>query len=72
MFDWGQYWHYGYGHLRSWVSEILDRFAYTRASRSWQTTGAITTTAMVEDGERPKEKPRPPSGGHTTPLPSQN
>lgn len=64
MFDWS-FWLNEYGRLRSWISEILDKVAYIRASRSWQTAGATTTAAMVEDGERPNEKPRPPAGGHT-------
>ena len=72
MFDWSKYWNYGYGHLRSLVSEILDGDTHTRALSNRQTARAITTAAAVEDGERPKEKPRPPAGGHTTPLPSQD
>ena len=58
------FWH-DWGRLRSWISEILDRVAYTRAFCSWQATGVIKDTAMSEDGERPEEKPRPPAGGKT-------
>lgn len=57
--DWRDSWR----RLRSWISQILDQVAYIRASRSWQAAGAINTTAMVEDGMRPEEKPRPPAGG---------
>lgn len=56
------FWH-DWGRLRSWVSEILDKVAYIRASRSWQTVEAIKGTAMPEDGERPDGKPPPPTGG---------
>lgn len=63
MFDWG-YWLDSWRSLRSWISEILDQVAYVRTSRSWQATGVNSTTAMVEDGERPTEKPRPPAGGN--------
>lgn len=48
---------------RSWISEIWEQVAHIRASCSWQATGANTVTAMAEDGERPEEKPRPPTGG---------
>ena len=57
--DWRDSWR----RLRSWISQILDQVAYIRASCSWQAAGAINTTAMVEDGMRPEEKPRPPAGG---------
>lgn len=56
-------WYDCWRRLRSWISEILDKVAYVRASRSWQTAGAINVTAMTEDGQQPKEKPRPPAGG---------
>lgn len=56
------FWH-DWGRLRSWISEILDKVAYIRASRSWQTAEAIKGTAMPEDGERPDGKPPPPAGG---------
>lgn len=56
--DWRDTWR----HLRSWISEILDRLVYIRASRSWQAAGVINATAIAEDGERPDEKPRPPCG----------
>ena len=59
------YWYDSWRRLRSWISQILDQVAYIRASRSWQAAGAINTTAMVEDGMRPEEKPRPPAGGKT-------
>ncbi len=58
--DWR--WYDGWRYLRSWISEIWDKVAHVRASLSWQTTEANNTTAMVEDGERPTEKPRPPYG----------
>ena len=57
------HWYRDWRYLRSWISEILDRIAYIRASRSWQAAGAIKGTAMPEDGERPDGKPPPPSGG---------
>lgn len=61
--DMYSYWYDSWRSLRSWISEILDQVAYIRASRSWQAAGVINTTAMVEDGMRPEEKPRPPAGG---------
>ncbi len=48
----------------SWLQDLRDRLDHRRASKSgWQTTGATNATAMAEDVDQPKEKPRPPAGG---------
>lgn len=57
-------WWYDMRDLFSWWRDFRDRLDRKRASKSsWQTTEATTATAMAEDVDRPKEKPRPPSGG---------
>lgn len=49
----------------SWLQNIRDRFDHKRTSKSsWQTTEVTNATAMAEDVDQSKEKPRPPSGGH--------
>lgn len=58
----GSIWECGI-YFRSLINQIWDSVDLYRASLRWQTTGGITTTAMVEDGDRPEEKPRPPAGG---------
>ena len=50
-------------YLRSWINKIWDNVYLYRATLSWQTPDGLTTAAMVEDDDRPEEKPRPPSGG---------
>ena len=50
--------------LYSWWQDLWDRLDRKRTSRSsWQATGVTTATAMAEDVDQPKEKPRPPAGG---------
>ena len=50
--------------LYSWWQDLWDRLDRKRTSKSsWQATGVTTATAMAEDVDRPKEKPRPPAGG---------
>ncbi len=60
------YWYDEMLSLRSWISEIWNKVDQCRMSRSWQVAGTSSITAMIEDGDRPEEKPRPPAGGHTS------
>ena len=62
--DWYDEWR----RLGAWMSDIMHRLAHNRTHSGWQATGAIKGTAMPEDGERPKEKPRPPYEEENTNL----
>lgn len=51
-------------YFRSWVDEIWGYVDQYRAFQCWQTPEGPTTAAMVEDGDRPEKKPRPPREVH--------
>lgn len=73
MFSSSHYWWECVSYFRSWINQIWDSVDLYRASLRWQTPEGLTTTATVEDGDRPEEKPRPPAGGQSfVTNPSQN
>lgn len=49
--------------FRSRINEIWDRLDRHRAKKGWQSLTSCSAAAMVDDGDRPEEKPRPPAGG---------